>query len=578
MYNYVKGAKKFMPYVGDISNINVSSDDFESFIRGSYLYVDKTQFVEHLLRHKAKTAENDNAVGGNEVLLFTRPRRMGKSLNLNTLYTFLDNSRDTRDLFSNLYISRSNLFSEINQHPVIFLNFKNYGFERFYQRLRDDIVKFIENNIEEMKYTKKIKRYLLDEADYDETILIEVMEVIYKKTGKKMWVLIDEYDKVIIDNVKEDGLQKLCNYLKEFLSATCKSNKNLYKAVLTGVTRIAKANMFSDLNNLDVYDVFRASEFDTSFALTEDEVLSLVSVEQLEEVRNWYNNLIVGNARLFNIYSVMSYLKRQYADYFWDMTGNARLLMELMTPARAEFIQNLQIDGDAMDIALTDSIELMMLTDKACEDKVFFSLAIQAGYLSCIVNRQGTHTTYTVYIPNWETYTIWSRILAGTIFRESMSLTIDAFKYLQNIKEFEKKLTNAVSLQLSYHDISGHDREKEKMFHGFVLGIIVGLGYRVESNRELGLGRPDLVVDTGSAYVIIEFKIVSKKFPTIEKAMQGAFKQINDNKYFDGLKNNIYTKKSIYKVGVGFKGKECQVKAELHNDVSKPSKTKNNFD
>jgi len=312
-------------YVGNKNNINTTTSQFKGFIEKGSLYVDKTMFIEHIL--------NDE----NEVLLFTRPRRMGKSLNLSTLATFLDCKQNTAHLFSGLYIERSEEFAKINRYPVIYLNFKDYKIDSYKKLLRWDITDTMKKYLTPDQYGEVLTDYKNDKTDYEPAILKKLMEVLADVYGENPYILIDEYDKPIMDNISRVQLPELKEYITTLFSSALKDNPYLGKAVLTGVTRIAKENMFSGLNNLAVYDVLTEGAYDADFSLTETELTELVPETQIDGARRWYNNMRVGNELLYNIFSVMNFLSDASSDLkgYWTMSGGDGLLASLMYKTRA---------------------------------------------------------------------------------------------------------------------------------------------------------------------------------------------------------------------------------------------------
>jgi hypothetical protein len=487
---------------------------------------------------------------------------MGKSLNMNTLYTFLDYTQNTKNLFDNLYISKSPAFVHVNRHPAIFLNFKDYGIEVFRQCLRDDIVEFIGRNLELSQYSEAISRYIEDKKDFSAIILREVSKVIYNVTGKKLWILIDEYDKPIFDNIYHESLDDLKKYITAFLSAGCKSNRYLNKAVLTGVTRIARENMFSGLNNVETYDVLRASVYDNDFSLTDEELRELIQPECPEDyfktVQRWYNNMTVGDARLYNIYSVMSFLKQKRFLCFWGYTGGTDLLESLLNPERTNAIQYLLAYNIPAEVSLKEYISLKELASKQCTDDAFYSLAVQAGYLSFEKKIIAERIYYSVYIPNEEARQIWKDVLANSVFRDDIIKMNEVFRYIHEPQKFEQLLGEMLSDKLSFHDIGGSVDEREDAYHVYVLGLL-DRSYQCLSNREQGDGRPDIIFTAPKFHAIIEFKTWGK-YGSAEKAAENALKQINEHRYYAQLSKD----RPIYKIGIGFRGKKCAVKAELH--------------
>ena len=273
-------------YVGNRNRINVSSSQFADFIENGNLYVDKTSFIEHVLQDSSN------------VLLFTRPRRMGKSLNMNTLATFLDCKQNTAHLFSGLHIEGTPEFEQANKYPVIYLSFRELDIEDYKWCFKQNLEKTAHKYLKEKQISPTMKRYFNDDENHAIRALMDLTHDLYSIYGAKPYIIIDEYDKPLMDNIYSPKLPEFKKWITAIFGSALKDNPALGKAVLTGVARIAKESMFSNLNNLEVYDVFRRSAYDDDFSLTERELTELVPAEKLPELREWYNNVRVGDSFL----------------------------------------------------------------------------------------------------------------------------------------------------------------------------------------------------------------------------------------------------------------------------------------
>ncbi|MCL2160177.1 MAG: AAA family ATPase, partial [Oscillospiraceae bacterium] len=350
-----------MPYIGDKARINATSSIFENFIEQNCLYIDKTKFIEHIFQDTS------------DVVLFTRPRRMGKSLNLNTLHTFADVKRNTKHLFKGLYIETVPTFGEINTYPVIYFNFKDYRIDDFKRLLRNDLIKQMEKYLKPDQMGRALTKYIDSEADYNPTIPREFMEVLTDVYGKRPFLLIDEYDKPIFDNMSHPDFGDLKDYIVAVLSSAMKDNPYLGKAVLTGVTRIANESLFSAFNNPKICDVFHHSQYDADFSLTGAEVAELLDEDEAELIRPWYNNMRVGGELLYNIYSVMLYLDNRQLRTYWARTGASELLGKLMTKGQAETMTRLLAEGCSTPAEVDDHIAIGALLTRPCPDRAFYS-------------------------------------------------------------------------------------------------------------------------------------------------------------------------------------------------------------
>ena len=282
--------------VGNINKIDVGSSDFYEFIVKNYLYIDKSKFIEHVLQDSSR------------VLLFTRQRRMGKSLNIDTLKTFLDITQNSSHLFKNLYIETSSEFVKCNQYPVLYFDFKSYTIESFENRCYNVLKNVVNKLIAKNQRNFLVEEYMERVIPLDEGFASAVMENIYDIYNKKIIVIIDEYDSVLLRNYKHDDIGKLKNFISRFFSEMLKGNRFLEKGILTGVSCIANESIFSDFENAKYYDIFTSSIYGEDFSLTHEELTALCSDElMLEQAKYWYDNITVGNCKLYNIYSVMNY-------------------------------------------------------------------------------------------------------------------------------------------------------------------------------------------------------------------------------------------------------------------------------
>jgi len=390
-------------YIGNKNIIDTTSSRFKGFIEEGNLYVDKTIFVEHILK-EASTS-----------LMFTRQHGMGKSLNLSTLATFLDCKAKTAHLFSGLYIERSEEFAKVNKYPVIYLNFKDYKIDNYKQLLRRDIIAHIEKYLTPDQYGWRLPRYMDDEHDFDSMALNDLMKILADVYGKSPYLLIDDYDKPFIDNINHAELPKLWNDITYFLSSALKDNPYLGKGVVMGVTRIIMANMYSGLNNLAVYDVLNSRKYDADFSLTETELTELVPDERINGARRRCGNMRVGKELLYNIRSVMDFLRDSDAELQEDrvISANESLLGTLLNERRAETIKQMLVDEKyRYDTFIENNIVLEHLKKNTLyNDTPFYTLAVQAGYLSFETDG---YDVYRVYIPNTEARRVWTRLILET--------------------------------------------------------------------------------------------------------------------------------------------------------------------
>ena len=537
-------------YVGKKDNINVSSSKFANFINNGSLYVDKTMFIEHVLN------------ASSDVLLFTRPRRTGKSLNIDTLAAFLDCKQSTSHLFKGLYIENSLVFNQINQYPVIYLNFRQLRVENCKSQLKS-MLKDITScylNKEDINY--KLTDYFDNKEDYDTGALLYLTQNLHAVYGVKPYILIDEYDKILMDNVYSSEYENLRRWITEVFEAALKDNASLNKGILTGVTRISKESMFSGLNNLAVYDVFTSGDFDRDFSLTEDEAQELLTPDELGEVRDWYNNTRVGKEKLYNIFSVMSYLHYGKLDNYWANSGTLDMLINLMNKRRANgLLEMIENQNSFIITELQPRLSLKNIASANLADSQFYSLAIQAGYLTYDIETEQTSiqqpATYKVYMPNLELQSVWRDFILEFVVEAPGADFRDIFKNIGDTEDFSIQLKDFIDHRLSYFDTDKN--EPEKIYHIFLFGMALGAKFKCTSNKESGFGRYDLLIEGDIFNAVLEFK-KSANIKGLEKKAEEALKQIDKQKYYTVIKNS----KPIYKIGIACYKTECIVKTVLH--------------
>ena len=533
---------------GNRSSIDLGSSEFREFITKGNLYVDKTRFIEHVLKEASR------------VLLFTRPRRTGKSLNLDMLRTFLDCKQDTKELFKGLYIDGSPLFGRINSAPVIYLNFRRLdgsSYEAVYSELlKENARRYLEND----QLGEFFQRCVTGEYPRTAGALYALIKDIHEARGIRPYVLIDEYDKLLMDNINSAEYETIRGWLKSLFESTLKDNPHLEKGIMAGVTRVSHEGLLSGLNNLDVYDVFRASEFDGDFSLTEEEATELLSAEQLEVAREWYNNYRVGGKKLYTMYSVLSYAKNGALDNYWGMSGSIETLINALNTDRTDAISDLLSTGNEITSMIERRLSLRQLRSGDIEDSSYYSYAVQTGYLTYELQLTGDiDDIYRLRVPNKELVRVWRDFILKGVLKDKHNNLRDIFKNISDTEEFSHNFQEFISFQLSSYDIG---KELEKTYHVLVFGLILGAGFKCSSNKERGYGRYDLWLEGPDFNVIIEFKRGTKPTEDLEALACNAVEQIDQRKYYTQFPKNV----PLYKVGVGCYKSECFVTTALHGN------------
>jgi hypothetical protein len=530
--------------------IDLGTSDFRRFIENDFLYVDKTLFIEHII---------DNP---SQVLLFTRPRRMGKTLNLDTLRTFLDPQiTDAKELFKGLNIEESHIYEKMGTHPVIWLSFRDlkYGScqKQFLYKIKDIVKLYLKED--------EVSEELNDALCIDSEILLDSVAILTKNihevTGKRSYFILDEYDKLVMDsvNIGKDALKEALEFTKGIMGPALKDNSYLEKGVITGVNRIAQESMFSDLNNIEIDGVFQESIYDTDFGFTDDEVSKLIDdKEELNAVRNWYNGFRIGESKIYFAYSVMGYLKKCELGTYWGKSGNLDSIIKLLTNERIESISKI-LSNEKIKETVGDRLSMEDLYSLN-KPAAFYSLLVQTGYLTYDRTDMDKgkfdppSDTYLLNCPNVELQTVWKSWILDKIYATNLDTITDALG-ANSIEDFEYRFNKLLLNKLSYFDFTKDD--PELTYHVYVVGLLAATGYYVKSNRESGRGRYDAYVETSDKLFYFEFK-QTKDPEKIEEAAAVAIQQIHDKKYYEEIK----TDKPIILVGIGFCGKSNWVTAE----------------
>ncbi|MDR3296002.1 MAG: AAA family ATPase, partial [Clostridiales Family XIII bacterium] len=326
-------------FVGNKNKIDLGTSSFARVMEEGALYVDKSRFIEHFLNEAS------------EVQLVARQRRLGKSLNMDMLRCFLTDADDNRHLFDGLYIQGSPLWEQANSAPVFLFDFKSLKADTYRIAILSMVDKYIDRYISDPSCPGALKRnYDLWYAQKGENPngLLLLTEAVHAVTGKKSYLFIDEYDKLLFDAADTDRYEETRQHMTALLSAGMKGNLYLEKALLTGVMRISHEGMLSDLNNITTFDVFRDSAYAGDYGLTEEETDELAGVAgfDLAEARDWYNGIKVDGRAIYNTYGVMSMIKNREFDCYWGNSGTIDKIISLLTPTRERALLGLLEPGN----------------------------------------------------------------------------------------------------------------------------------------------------------------------------------------------------------------------------------------
>ena len=558
--------------------IAIGIQDFAKLREQNNFYIDKTGFIREWWDR------ND------EVTLLTRPRRFGKTLNMSMLECFFSNKYAGRsDLFEGLDIWMDEKYRELQgTWPVLFLSFagvKQSSFEdaRYVinSKLQDLYNQYAWMLRDERFTDADRKSFHIVEADMPQSAaslaLNRLCEWLCRYYGKRVIVLLDEYDTPMQEAYVNGYWDKLTSYIRALFNNTFKTNPFLERGIMTGITRVSKESIFSDLNNLNVVTTM-SEEYAGAFGFTETEVFTAMerqglSTEDKERVKYWYDGFNFGHVTdIYNPWSVTMYLDKRRLDIYWANTsGNglvSRLIREGDKKVKTEFEKLL--DGECIEAEIDEQVTFGQLDDNR---DAIWSLLLASGYLKVEEILQDDPEDIPVYrlkLTNFEVKQMFRRVIKGW-FSQSESFSEFITAMLRGDVRSMNHYMNRVALQtFSYFDAGkkpSGQKEPERFYHGFVLGLLVDNAkkYLVKSNRESGFGRYDVVMEpknTGDVAVIMEFKVFDTEDGehTLEDTAMNALQQIDDKKYDTDLLARGIPAERIYKYGFAFEGEKCLIR------------------
>jgi Predicted AAA-ATPase/PD-(D/E)XK nuclease superfamily len=551
--------------------IPIGLSDFRELREQGLVYVDKSFLVRELLDK------------GAQVVLLPRPRRFGKTLNLSMLRCFFEKrEEDFSSLFSDLSIWQAGeaYRAHFQQYPVVFITFKDVKDTTWDVAL--EVIKakiralFAEHRYlaesdrldpQDLERLRAILDGTADHAAYQRALL-DLSRCLHRHHGKKVVLLIDEYDEPLHAGwVSGYGPEAIA-----FLPAGLKDNPHLFKAVVTGILRIAKESIFSGLNNLAVYTLL-ARDFSTCFGFTEPEVEALLAraglAEHLATVRAWYNGYVFGETVIYNPWSILSFIDR--ADGvprgYWLSTSSNDLVREALVrhgPAIEPEIEVL-LEGGKIERALDESVALPDLADRP---DALYSLLALSGYLRAEMAPvpPGEPPLYLLSIPNREVREVYAGAFRSFLRERLGGLESDLDRLTKALlagdaEALEEMLETFTASLLSYHDTA---RRPEQVYHAFVIGLLATMepAYEVRSNRESGHGRPDVIIRPrrgGGPAVVLELKVARRGKKTPEQALAEGIAQIREGGYRAELE--AAGALPVHALVVAFDGKRVRVRA-----------------
>ena len=560
--------------------ISIGNQSFESMRERDNFYVDKTSFIKEWW-------ENEDIV-----TLITRPRRFGKTLNMNMLECFFSNKyKDRGDLFEGLDIWKEEKYCKLQgTYPVIFLSFadvKQNNYEETIQKIKKiifdiyqkyDFLKDWEGLTDKEKTAFRNIDCVMSDIVAQGAIK-DLSDYLSRYYGKKVIILLDEYDTPMQEAYVSGYWEELVAFTRSLFNATFKTNPYLERAIMTGITRVSKESIFSDLNNLVVVTT-TSNQYETAFGFTEEEVFNALDEQGLsdkkQEVKSWYDGFTFGDSRdIYNPWSIINYLKyKKFTTYWADSSSNGLInnLIQKGSPYIKTMLETL-IRGEKINVIIDEQIVFSELDYS--EDAVW-SLMLASGYLKVISSEElnlirESDNEYELAITNREILFMFRKMILRW-FTPAKRETNEFIKALINgdVESMNAYMNKVTLKTISYFDSgnSPSDEEPERFFHGLVLGLMVDQteNYIITSNRESGYGRYDIMLEPidksneNLPCIVIEFKVINpKKEKTLEETVEAALKQIEDKGYDEELVKRGVKRENIHHYGFAFKGKNVLI-------------------
>ena len=559
--------------------VGIGLQDFGKLITNQYLYIDKTSFIKEWWE------------GGDDVTLITRPRRFGKTLSMSMVEQFFSVKYAGRgDLFEGLSVWKEDKYRQLQgTYPVISLSFANVK-ERDYRTTRDRICQLIVDLYVQNGFLRDCDCMTAADRNFFDSVCPDMPEVVatiaiyklcdylHRYYGKRVIVLLDEYDTPMQEAYVDGYWKELAGFTRSMFNSSFKTNPWLERAIMTGITRVSKESIFSDLNNLKVITT-TSDEYATSFGFTEEEVFAALEEcglsEEKEQVKLWYDGFVFGEHRdIYNPWSILNYLDTQKLAAYWANTSSNSLVGKLLQQGSRRVKEQFEmlLRGETISVPIDEQIVYNQLDQN---ESAVWSLLLASGYLKVLsyqreellVNGEEVH--YELTLTNYEVERMFNNMVRGW-FKCIQTEYNDFIKALMlgDLDAMNEYMNRVALNTFSYFDtgLKPSGEEPERFYHGFVLGLMVDLQgrYRIISNRESGFGRYDVVLEPKNPQeddaFILEFKVRSaRKEETLEETVQSALRQIEEKQYEAQLVSRGIPSERIRRYGFAFQGKEVLI-------------------
>ncbi len=555
--------------------------DFEKLRVNGDFYIDKTEFIREWWN------------GRDDVTLITRPRRFGKTLNMSTLNCFFSNRYENRgELFEGLKVwEDASMREQQGKWPVIFLSFagiKGTTYEDTMVQMKDMMVKLFSRFPILREYEgldpnerRSLEKITEDMSDVHAALSLNMLSGLLEKVyGKKVLIFLDEYDTPLQEAYINGFWDEMVAFTRTMFNNAFKTNLSMERAIMTGITRVSKESIFSDLNNLTVITT-TSNRYADCFGFTEEEVFQALEDQGFTEkdklaVRRWYDGFTFGQvADMYNPWSITNFLKEKKLAVYWANTSSNGLVGKLLRTGKPDIKKLFEtlMKGECIKVPLDEQIIYNQLD---MNPAAIWSLLLASGYLKVVHTQTFAETgyaiteeTYTLELTNYEVYRMFENLIK-LWFAQTGGLSEFTKAMLQGDSEtMEEYLGEIMLTSMSSFDSGMTLPEKvpESFYHGLVLGLLVEQTdqYIIRSNRESGYGRYDVVMEplnSGDPAVILEFKLFSSRRgeKTLEDTAANALKQIEEKRYDTDLLDRGIPRERILKYGLAFRGKECLIR------------------
>lgn len=560
-----------------MKTISIGKQDFASLREHNCFYIDKTDFIKEWWNSQ------------DDVTLITRPRRFGKTLNMSMVECFFSVKYAKRlDLFEGLNIEKDiDLRKLQGTYPVLFLSFAAVK-TNTYENARRQICSLIASLYDENMYLlngdtlnerekKRFQAVTPEMNDADAVMALQNLCLFLSKYyGKKVIVLLDEYDTPLQESYAYGYWRELTAFTRSLFNATFKTNSYLERAIMTGITRVSKESIFSDLNNLEVITT-TSEKYATSFGFTESEVFTALDEagmsEQCDVVKKWYDGFVFGGKKdIYNPWSITNFLDKRKIDIYWANTSSNSLIGHLIQRGNSAIKEAMEdlLSGKELVTEIDEQIVFDQLDDNMT---AIWSLLLSSGYLK--INQApkdaaASNQNYHLSLTNHEVDVMFRRMIDGWFKKYTPNYNAFVKALLADDVRAMNHYINRIALEtFSFFDTGkgpSASAEPERFYHGFVLGLMVDLqdNYHITSNRESGFGRYDIMlepVEIGqSDAIILEFKVIDPELEAdLNATVNNALEQIRHKQYDAQLLARGFRPDQIRAYGFAFQGKQVLI-------------------